>query len=467
MASSGGSVGHDGKTSAVALSSNSEFDRALMPPPKALPVYRKDYVKGKKVVLEEEEFVNALELIIERDFFPETSKLRALHGAVDGSLTGAVSDAILANKDIRLDKFIGKYTSEDNQSFEELHAKDLQERRKQLPWLYEPEDSSEKAGLLMLYYMDNRKITAQERQEFDRLLKNSSDDTADSRKNGIEPWRFRVRNQLMFPPELGTSEEICRVNDTSSHAAPAIPGWTGNPLLGWDESNNPTAKAHASTGSGNEFVGKVAAKEKQIVHENTRLFENPKAARKVISGFDFSPLEPPHTPSVYSEDSSSSVREEGGVKAYRTVPMTPLIVPGATASPLMTWGDIAGTPLILDRSQHCSSSSLTAKSPEYDSTSILTREAVVSDRDARFEIKPASKRESIAREMSATKKRQPISLSAPSNITPIGKRHRTQLTPAAQALADRLKSVASRGPTTPFGGSMEQINRQKSSSCKK
>ena len=102
---------------------------------------------------------------------------------------------------------------------------------------------------------------------------------------------------------------------------------------------------------------------------------------------------------MYSEDSSSSVREEGGVKAYRTVPMTPLIVPGATASPLMTWGDIAGTPLILDRSQHCSSSSLTTKSPEYDSTSILTREAVVSDRDARFEIKPASKRESIAREM--------------------------------------------------------------------
>ena len=151
MASSRGSVGHDGKTSAVALSSNSESDRALMPPPNALPVYRKDYVKGKKVVLEEEEFATALELIIERDFFPETSKLRALHGAVDGSLTGAVSDAILANKYIRLDKFIGKYTSEDNQSFEELHAKDLQERRKQLPWLYEPEDSSEKAVSLRTY----------------------------------------------------------------------------------------------------------------------------------------------------------------------------------------------------------------------------------------------------------------------------------------------------------------------------
>jgi hypothetical protein len=70
----------------------------------------------------------------------------------------------------------------------------------------------------MLYYMDNRKITAQERQRFDRLLndKDSSDGPADSRKNGIESWRFRVRNQLMFPPELGTSEEICRVIDVRS-----------------------------------------------------------------------------------------------------------------------------------------------------------------------------------------------------------------------------------------------------------
>ena len=64
---------------------------------------------------------------------------------------------------------------------------------------------------------------------------------------------------------------------------------------------------------------------------------------------------------------------------------------------------------------------------------------------------------------SATKKRH----STPSNITPaIRKRNRTQLTPAAQALADRLKLVSSGGPATPFGGTMDQINRQKSSSRK-
>ena len=140
-----------------------------MPPPTGLPLYRSDYVKSKKVVLEEEEFTNALELIIERDFFPESSKLRERNEPED---TGsALSESIKAKRSINLDKFIGRYTSEDSksalhiifslfvnisiytlmkhvfsdQSFEELHAKDLQERRKKLPWLYEPEDPTEKA----------------------------------------------------------------------------------------------------------------------------------------------------------------------------------------------------------------------------------------------------------------------------------------------------------------------------------
>lgn len=35
-------------------------------------------------------------------------------------------------------------------------------------------------------------------------------------------------------------------------------------------------------------------------------------------------------------------------KEYNLVQMTPSIVPGVDASPLMTWGDIEGTPLVLD-----------------------------------------------------------------------------------------------------------------------
>ena len=82
--------------------------------------------------------------------------------------------------------------------------------------------------------------------------------------------------------------------------------------------------------------------------------------------------------------------------------MTPLIVPGAAASPLMTWGDIDGTPLILERNSSTTQSSSAAAMtlvPEHLSSA---HSAVTSERDSRFEIKPLSKRESIARDMRYT-----------------------------------------------------------------
>ena len=100
---------------------------------------------------------------------------------------------------------------------------------------------------------------------------------------------------------------------------------------------------------------------------------------------------------MYSEDSASSAGD--GIKAYRTVPMTPLIVPGSTASPLVTWGDIDGTPLILERNgsnNQSSSAAARATVPDFLGS---TNSTAQSERDTRFEIKPLSNRESIARDM--------------------------------------------------------------------
>ena len=100
---------------------------------------------------------------------------------------------------------------------------------------------------------------------------------------------------------------------------------------------------------------------------------------------------------MYSEDSTSSAGD--GIKAYRTVPMTPLIVPGATASPLVTWGDIDGTPLILERNGSNSQSSSAAARATVPDFLGSTNSTDQSERDTRFEIKPLSNRESIARDM--------------------------------------------------------------------
>ena len=194
----------------VAHSSSASASGALMPPPKSVPIYRKNAPsKRKKTVLDEDEYTNALELIIERDFFPEISKATTFRQD-DDEEDGSIQSAIKNDSSITLDKFVGKYTSEDNESFQELHENDLKERRKKLHWVYEPENKSEKAGMLMLYYMDGKKLSVEDRNRFEQNMEQYHRE-GDNRQNAPDTWQFRVRNQLFYPPELEVSEEICRV----------------------------------------------------------------------------------------------------------------------------------------------------------------------------------------------------------------------------------------------------------------
>ena len=129
--------------------------------------------------------------------------------------------------------------------------------------------------------------------------------------------------------------------------------------------------------------------------------------------------------------------------------MTPLIVPGAGGdSPLFTWGDICGTPLNLDPSRLESVGGSSAKMSASSSSS-----AAMMERGMRFEIKPISKRESVAHELmgNAAKKKR-----SNSGSVACGSRvkRKQPLTPAALALADRLRGMGGGGPATPFGGGL-------------
>lgn len=195
----------------TSLSSSSLSDRQLMPPPCG-PIRRKDApAKRKKTVLDEDEYTNALEVIIERDFFPELTKQR--HSA-DADTLESLAATIKQNPSITLDKFVGNYISEDNQSFDELQEKDVKARRKKLHWMYEPQEKDEKSGMLMLYYMNGQKLSVEDRKKFDSNLEIAD---GDSRPNGPDLWHFRVRNQLMFPPELNVSEEVSRVTQVEGN----------------------------------------------------------------------------------------------------------------------------------------------------------------------------------------------------------------------------------------------------------
>lgn len=356
----------------------------LMPPPSGRPGRQ-----GDRQALSEEAYVEALERIIERDFFPQ------LEGRVEGGAALAAEHS--------LDGFLAHYTSEDNASFGEVLERDLQERRRRLPWLFEAE-GGRRSGHLNMYHLGGRVLTEEERVRMHLLLDGDEDRRVigDDRQNAVDPWRFRVQNQLYFPPLLADSEDTCRVPP---------------PLL---LLSDPRAASSSRP-------------EGSILRHNTRLPPDTDTGPP--------PLERPHSPSEYSQ--ADSLDDVPRARAYRPVPMTPSLEPGAGASPILTWGEVAGEvtaiaePAYLDRSLR--------RPPPVDSGS-GDAQGRGGGSEGAFRIAAESRREAVARSLDSRKAatRRGGGGAARKSGGP------SQLTPAALALAERLR--ASTTPLAPFGG---------------
>ena len=340
----------------------------------------------------------------------------------------------------------------------------------------------------MLYYMDGRKLSVEERTKFERATLalqdgeyyNDGKSSNKEHQNAPDTWKFRVRNHLMFPPELEVSEQVSRVIEDvdEERAKPAIKGWTGDPFLGYDSSNNLTARvpaildkeAREGRGSSNVYVGKSMVKQKEIVHSNTRMFKNVSEEMYKLRDIS-SPLERPHTPSAYSDAGSASSQGTFDVNGeYRTVQMTPLIKPGSEvgAEPMFTWGDISGTPMILDPAPK-----FTAISCVIDRGSTRSKSSRVNDHSnsdvPEFVMQPISRRESLGRDMSTSdgnmsssgkqKRKHKKSLRSSGN-----ERDVSNLTPAALKLARQLNA----GSSTPLSlasspaSAIQQLSRNSS-----
>ena len=380
-----------------------------MPPPEPGNRPRK-VVKRKlhsKTILQEDDYVDALSEIIERDYFPDTDKLRKhlallnAHDANDIATISALHREILTDqrrshatpsssssrqkqsggandfgdsddatsarvKGFTVDGFLEAYTSEDNDSFEKLHEKDLEKWRKARHWAYESTSTDEvdgdyerRPGMLMLYHMDGRVMTRQERGRLDALLE-LPESIGDDRSNNLDTWRFRVRNNFMFAPDLNSQIEV-----QTSEGAPTmsticdVGAKSVLTLPGPDAFSEDAAKKRLRLAA-NRWVGSNNRQEKIIQRNNTSLRMRPEvpAFFSAPSGITPSPLEPPHTPSVQSDTMSESSAGDtphgfrgATARKYKTISMTPSPMPGGGGvSPLMTWGLIGGTPLILDPS---------------------------------------------------------------------------------------------------------------------
>ncbi|XP_069476041.1 splicing factor ESS-2 homolog [Ambystoma mexicanum] len=301
--------------------------------------------RDNKKVLNEESYIESVQKIIQRDFYPDVEKLRAQNEYLDaeecgdlermrqiaikfGSSLGKFSrdspapyvtpatfetpetefgSPSLMNKlrsgskatgegDVEkdenkaplpgLDDFLARHTSEDNASFEQIM--DVAEEREKMrhSWLYEAEEDSAQR------HEENLALPSAERQAIQSI------------QAGVDSWKYQARNSLMYYP------------------------------------------------AGVPDLDDVFKKPRDVIHRNTRFLKDPfSQALSKTQLQQAAALNAQYKQGKVGPDGKELIPQDSPkVQGYGFVG-TPSPIPGVADSPLMTWGELESTPFRLEGSE--------------------------------------------------------------------------------------------------------------------
>ncbi|XP_041059530.1 splicing factor ESS-2 homolog isoform X2 [Carcharodon carcharias] len=300
--------------------------------------------RSKKRILDEESYIGNLEEIIQRDFFPDVEKLRAQREYLEAEESGDMEkmreitikygsslrkpnsetpaayltpasfetpevvpgspssqsktgqdggpaadeegDRRKEEKELpTLDTFLGRSTSEDNASFNQII--EIAEERNKIKhaWMYEAEEGSK------------------QRREEMLMLPSAEVHAIVVGKAGVETWEYKAKNVLMYYPEGVKDDELFK-------------------------------------------------KPREVVHKNTRFQGDPFSRALSKSQLQqAAALNAQFKQGKVGPDGKELIPQESPkVNGYGFVG-TPSPAPGVNDSPMVTWGEIEGTPFRLESSE--------------------------------------------------------------------------------------------------------------------
>ncbi|XP_060865753.1 splicing factor ESS-2 homolog [Metopolophium dirhodum] len=396
--------------------------------------------KKQQTVLPEEEYLESIGKIIERDFFPDLEKWKAQKDYLDAvqqndtkklreiyekySLSkrllieqpdaspdtfetpqptkGPMSSRTVDPTDlddgkhddsrskdteiIGLDKFLSNTTSEDNHSFNEIIKEAEIQYKKKNAWLFE----GEKKALEMVDKLEVPSIESQASNT--------------ERAFNLDSWAFKNKNFIMYIPDGVT--------------------------LTKDELIN------------------MASKRQKIDHSNTRLKLNPFDERHNKQQLcSLAHMQTRQLDGKIGVDGKELTSATPKINGYGFV-KTPSPAPGVNQSPLMTWGEIEGTPFRLDGSD-------TPLTPHNSGPIFKIPEQPKRERLAHALAEKASEGHRNKKIKALETARKQLSTPSPSNLMSSPLDRLNSMSPAAQRLicsrisSDRRRDAALRASYSP------------------